>query len=157
MVDAGIDGFSESHVKTDMAGHGGSKGNLMSRYGQSKLSNILYTKGLAKYYPSITSVAIAPGRVKTDLLNGMYAAGNHRFYGWFQSFYDMTIGALSVEVGAYTQVWAATDPDKDHVKSGEMYYPVGKKNEGTPFSNNQESVERLWKFTMEELKGKGFL
>lgn len=156
-IDTATGGFSEALVKTDMASHRGTNGNLLSRYGQSKLANILHAKGLAEHYPAITSVAIAPGRVKTDLLNGLNANGNDRFYAWFQWFYDLIIGAHSVVVGAYTQVWAATDPERSHVQSGEMYFPVGKRDEGTKYSNDKELVERLWKFTTEELRSKGFL
>lgn len=38
-----------------------------TRYGQSKLANILFTKELARRYPAITSVAIHPGLILTDL------------------------------------------------------------------------------------------
>ena len=38
-----------------------------TRYGQSKLANILFTKELAKRYPSITSVSVHPGVIKTDV------------------------------------------------------------------------------------------
>ena len=37
------------------------------RYGHSKLANILFTKELASRYPDITSVAVHPGVIKTDL------------------------------------------------------------------------------------------
>lgn len=70
-------------------------GNMMSRYGLSKLANVLHARALAKHYPSITSVAIAPGRVKTGLLDSMYQEGNEKFYGLFQRFYDVVVGAKS--------------------------------------------------------------
>lgn len=38
-----------------------------ARYGQSKLANVLFTRELASRYPSITSVAVHPGVIKTDL------------------------------------------------------------------------------------------
>lgn len=38
-----------------------------TRYGQSKLANILFTRQLAKRYPKIRSVAIHPGSVATNL------------------------------------------------------------------------------------------
>lgn len=144
-------GFDEKLVKTDMASFGGSNGNMMSRYGQSKLANVLHAKALAKHYPTVTSVAIAPGRVKTGLLDSMYKEGNNKAYGYFQKVYDVVIGAKTPEVGAYTQVWAATDPDKGHVKSGAMYNPIGQEDAGTKFSMDENIVDRLWAFTETEL------
>jgi len=148
-------GFDENLVKTDMSSFGGSNGNMMSRYGQSKLANVLHAKGLAKHYPAITSVSIAPGRVKTGLLDGMYRDGRDRAYACFQRIYDVVVGAMTPEVGAYTQVWAATDA-KEHVKAGVMYNPVGKEDAGNKFSNDEKMVDRLWAFTESELKKHGY-
>jgi len=149
-------GFSETLVKTDMSTFGGTNGNMLSRYGQSKLANVLHAKALTKHYPTITSVAIAPGRVKTGLLDGMYKEGKNKAYAYFQSAYDVVIGARAPDVGAYTQVWAATDPDKEHVKSGGMYNPIGPEDAGTKFSNDEKVVDRLWDFTESELKRLGY-
>lgn len=149
-------GFDTQLVKTDMASFGGSNGNLMSRYGQSKLANVLHAKGLAKHFPAITSVAIAPGRVSTGLLDGMYNDGRDKFYAYFQKFYDLVIGAFTPYEGARTQVWAATEPKKEHIKSGEMYAPIGQADCGTKFSNDPNMVDKLWDFTEEELKRLGY-
>ncbi|KAK5089257.1 hypothetical protein LTR24_006401 [Lithohypha guttulata] len=148
-------GFDENLVKTDMASFSGSSGNMLSRYGQSKLANVLHAKALAKHYPTITSVAIAPGRVKTALLDGMYKDGRDKAYAYFQRVYDFVVGALTPEVGAYTQVWAATD-SKDHVKTGVMYNPVGKEDGGNKFSKDEKMVDRLWEFTESELQKLGY-
>ncbi|KAF2177174.1 NAD(P)-binding protein, partial [Zopfia rhizophila CBS 207.26] len=43
------------------------KKSTWARYGQSKLSNILFTRELAQRYPQITSVSIHPGVILTDL------------------------------------------------------------------------------------------
>lgn len=150
-------GFDEDLVKTDMATFKGSNGNLFSRYGQSKLANILHAKSLAKHYPTVTSVAIHPGRVKTGLLDAMYQAGSNKLYGWFQTFYDITVGAHSVADGALTQLWAAVETDKTRLENGKMYFPVGKKDPGTKFSNDDDLAEKLWNFTQLELQAKGFL
>ena len=42
-------------------------GSKWQRYGQSKLSNILYAKAMVKHYPQITSVSVHPGLVSTQL------------------------------------------------------------------------------------------
>lgn len=95
MADAKTGYIDEQLVKSDMSQFSGSNGNMLSRYGLSKLANVLHARALAKHYPSITSVAIAPGRVKTGLLDNMYKQGNERFYGYFQKFYDVVVGAKS--------------------------------------------------------------
>ncbi len=49
---------------TDMSSY-----STWTRYGQSKLANILFTTELSRVHPTITSVAIHPGGVATSLLN----------------------------------------------------------------------------------------
>lgn len=141
--------WDEKAIKTPMTSA------LMPRYGASKLANVLHARGLAKHYPSITSVSIAPGRVKTGLLDGMYASGSNRFYGYFQSFYDVAVGAKSPYEGAYTQVWAACETDQSRIENGAIYFPVGKKDPGTAATTDAE-VDRLWAFTEDELKKLGY-
>lgn len=41
------------------------------RYGHSKIANLYFTKGLAKRYPHIRSIAVHPGGVKTSLSKGV--------------------------------------------------------------------------------------
>jgi NAD(P)-dependent dehydrogenase (short-subunit alcohol dehydrogenase family) len=60
-------GLVLDQVKTDMK-EGFSTWEL---YGQSKLANVLFTKGLAARYPAIKSVAVHPGGVDTGLARGI--------------------------------------------------------------------------------------
>lgn len=149
-------GWDAELVKTDMASFGGKNGNLMSRYGQSKLANVLHAKGLAKHYPSLTAVAIAPGRVKTELLGEMMNSGRDRFYSWFQCAYDAVIGAHPVDVGAWTQVWAATESEKSRVKSGGIYFPIGVKDKESDFARDDKMVDAFWEWTEKELREEGY-
>lgn len=55
-------GLALDQMKTD----GGSLGT-MTRYGNSKLSNILFAKKLTQLYPSITSTSYHPGLVATEI------------------------------------------------------------------------------------------
>lgn len=41
------------------------------RYGQSKLAQVLYTNQLAQKYPKLSSIAIHPGVVGTDLVSSL--------------------------------------------------------------------------------------
>src|SRR5256885_279465 len=55
-------GFIPEACATNMARY-----NTFTRYGQSKLANILFTNELARRYPAITSVSIHPGGIMTGL------------------------------------------------------------------------------------------
>jgi NAD(P)-dependent dehydrogenase (short-subunit alcohol dehydrogenase family) len=113
-------------------------------YGQSKLANLLYAGELAKRYPGITSVAVHPGFIKTDL---------HVNEGFLdrQVVKMMADKWLDQEEGAYTQTWAATTA-KANLTSGAYYEPVGVKTaprnkQGT----DRDLAKRLWDWTEKEL------
>ncbi|RYO89308.1 hypothetical protein DL764_008602 [Monosporascus ibericus] len=61
-------------AKTDMDPLG-----RWGRYGHSKLVNIYFTKGLAKHYPQIKSVAVHPGGANTGLADGVTGSGSKLF------------------------------------------------------------------------------
>lgn len=141
-------GIDFSQLKTDMA-----SSFTMTRYGQSKLANILFIKGLAKQYPNITAVSVHPGIVNTDLyqsmstwsiLGGAVDMVRRRFY-------------TSVQDGAKNQLWACVarrgTEAKGEVESGEYYTPVGVQGQGSRFANDEELAEKLWVWTEAELEG----
>jgi NAD(P)-dependent dehydrogenase (short-subunit alcohol dehydrogenase family) len=115
------------------------------RYGQSKLANLLYPTELARRYPSITSVAVHPGFIKTELHSK-------------ESFVDRQIvnavsGGkwISVEEGPYTQTWAATTP-KGNLANGAYYEPMGvKTTPTTSLGRDRELAKRLWEWTEKAL------
>lgn len=127
--------------------------NPWFRYGNSKLANILYSKGLAKRYPQITSVAVHPGIIYTDL----YAPASQNFI------LRMGIGAASLfmtrlDQGAWNQLWATTIP-KNELQNGAYYTPVGNVNKGSLFfgyASNEKMADELWDWTEEEFKKRGF-
>nr|OQO29933.1 hypothetical protein B0A51_02929 [Rachicladosporium sp. CCFEE 5018] len=118
-----------------------------SRYGQSKLANILFAKKLALLYPSIVAVSIHPGVVRTEV--GDKADVPWIVYWIWDNFWWLF--AVEVEVGTKTQLWAGTG---ESVASGKFYVPFGKElkfwgTEGT------ELMDELWRWTEEELKENG--
>jgi NAD(P)-dependent dehydrogenase (short-subunit alcohol dehydrogenase family) len=127
--------------------------NPVFRYGNSKLANILYSRGLAKRYPQITSVAVHPGVIYTDL----YAPASQNFI------VRMGIGASSVfwtgiDKGAWNQLWASTIP-KANLKNGAYYTPVGNISQGSwlfGYASNEQMADELWDWTKEEFKKHGF-
>ncbi|KAK6435615.1 hypothetical protein LTR95_008202 [Oleoguttula sp. CCFEE 5521] len=118
-----------------------------SRYGQSKLANILFAKKLALLYPSIIAASLHPGVVRTEV-------GDKADVPWivhwvWDNFWWLF--AVTVEVGAKTQIWAGTG---EGVASGTFYVPFGKEMKfwGT---ERTELMEELWTWTEEELKERG--
>ena len=95
-------------------------------------------------------------RGKTDLLDNMYRDGRDKFYAYFQRVYDVVIGAHDVDVGVYSQLWAATEPKKERLASGGVYFPVGKKDCESKFAKDDGTVDSLWQWTEKELAKKGY-
>lgn len=116
-----------------------------TRYGQSKLANILFARQLAKLYSQFTVAAIHPGAVRTNLIAG--ATG---------SFIARVAGGIAnrlltpVDQGVKNQLWASVSKD---VKTGEYYEPVGVPDRSTALGKNDELAKKLWDWTEKELEG----
>lgn len=122
-----------------------------ARYGQSKLANVYYTQQLAKRYPAIKCVAVHPGSVSTGLSVGMKNSYGS-WIAWPIKFFSIFL-TVSVQQGTLNQLWAATSP---LAKSGHFYYPVAKDFPGSAQVRDEKLSERLWEWTEEELKKKGY-
>jgi NAD(P)-dependent dehydrogenase (short-subunit alcohol dehydrogenase family) len=129
--------------------------NRVAAYGQSKLSNLLFTYELqrrlaAKDEPTI-AVAAHPGLSNTELMRHVPGSG---LPGFRQVFGLVT---NSPEIGALATLRAATDPD---VIGGQYYGPDGfrelrghpKLVESSRQSHDQDVQGRLWSVS-EELTG----
>jgi NAD(P)-dependent dehydrogenase (short-subunit alcohol dehydrogenase family) len=151
-------GFIPETCTTDMADY-----NTFSRYGQSKLANILFTNELARRYPAITSVSIHPGGVMTGLATSFTEA-----HPWL-SFFLMPVWKMTAtqpSVGAYNQTWASVAPvdgkagtGKEGVKAvkqGGYYVPVAKNGSMSQFAKDGELARKLWEWTEGELKKHGY-
>jgi NAD(P)-dependent dehydrogenase (short-subunit alcohol dehydrogenase family) len=131
-------------VKTDMAS------NLTwVRYGQSKLANILFTRELARRYPTIKSMALHPGGINTGLSQPFQDA--HPWLSWLDRPIRMLL--TSVQDGALTQLFAATSPK---AKSGQYYVPVAKESSGSTYSQDPKLAAELWEWTEAELTRLGY-
>jgi retinol dehydrogenase-12 len=117
----------------------------LTKYGVSKLANILHVKQLAKRYPSIKSVAIHPGMVNTGLQTTMRRSFMlARMIMPIVSYFS----AVGLEQGVLNQLWGATSPEAE---SGQYYEPVGVGGKGSLLTENGELAEKLWGWTEEEL------
>ena len=119
---------------------------LFTTYSQSKLANILFTKELARRYPSILSLAINPGIVRTDVTRNMSAFlqyGNAMF-GFLVQCYQKT-----PTEGAYSSVWGATIPTTVELllpPSGSFIY--NSKPEPThEYCQNEHAARQLWEWS----------
>ncbi|KIW09601.1 uncharacterized protein PV09_00470 [Verruconis gallopava] len=120
-------------------------------YGQSKLANILHAKALATRYPDITSVAVHPGLIKTDL----YGSVKRSF--WLVRVVLTSVGSLvlsGVEFGALNQLWAATAP-REMVFNGTYYMPVGKRMGAHKYAKDNQLANKLFDWTEAEFAKHG--
>jgi len=122
------------------------------RYGCAKLANILHARGLASHYPSITSVSLHPGVIKTELYATTQRDNMIIRYGL------ATVGGLfmkTVPEGTKNQLWACTAP-KEEVREGYYYKPVGSNGAGSGWAKDTKNVDELWEWTEKELAKHGF-
>jgi len=140
-------GIEFSSLKTTQDGLGPLyQPSNFTRYGQSKLANLLYAKQLALRHPQLLSVSVHPGFVKTDMVAGA-------------SLKDRAIVAMAskgnwtkVEDGPYNQTWAAT-AERERLRNGAYYEPIGLDVKGsTKWVDDKVLGERLWTWTEGELE-----
>ena len=139
-------GIDFATLRTSQADLGGMiPGAKWSRYGQSKLANLLYPQSLAKKYPEITCVSVHPGYVMTDLFS-------HVSFMTKLPVLIMAAGkTVSVEEGPYNQLWAATVPVAK-LKDGEYYEPIGVVGKRTTKqAKDMKLSDQLWDWTEQAL------
>lgn len=137
-------GLALDEAKTDMASF-----HTATRYGHTKLANILFSQKVAQLYPSITSVSLHPGFVATEINTGK-GGGSY----WLSLFIRNIVGwvGLSVADGTKTQLWASVAPE---VESGKYYVPIGVAKPGSKWAQDETKREELWQWTEKELKAHG--
>lgn len=120
----------------------GGLGASWTRYGQSKVASILYAQELARKYSQITSAAVHPGVIYTNLTDQL-SLGHRLFVR------ATTIGTMTtVEKGAYNTLWAST---AKNVLSGGFYEPVGKTGRTDAVTTDRKLQEQLWEWTEKEI------
>ncbi|KAK5122611.1 hypothetical protein LTR85_003874 [Meristemomyces frigidus] len=120
----------------------------MTRYGHSKLANILFARKLAQLYPSITTTSTHPGLVKSAIWGRMDGPA---WQSWLFAPLVYLTGVTTAE-GAKTQLWAAT---ANGVETGKYYEPIGKATYGSENANSQELTDELWEWTRKEVAKHG--
>ncbi|KAH6618450.1 retinol dehydrogenase 12 [Boeremia exigua] len=127
------------------------------RYGQSKLSNLLFARELAERHPQITSVSIHPGVIFTDLFSSVRANVFLKAGLWI---YGLLFPLLpghyrSTAGGAMNQTWAAI-ADKSELVNGAYYKPVGVESKGSANAKDRGLQKKLWEWTEAEFEKHGY-
>lgn len=134
------------------------KGGLWSRYGQSKLGNILHAEYLNSLYGpngsekeqgEIWTAAVHPGNVYTDLNR------NARFLGRLSPMVAALLNATGVyitpEQGAYTSLFCAASEEFRKEESGKYFIPLGKEKLPSKYALDEKLAVKLWEWTEEEM------
>jgi NAD(P)-dependent dehydrogenase (short-subunit alcohol dehydrogenase family) len=127
--------------------HGDGTG-IWTRYGRSKIANILFTKALAKRLEGekIYVNAVHPGHVDTELVRGPAEA-----YGkWLNPVmaFGAKLFAASPATGALTQIYLATSPEIEEKDYRGLYFvPTAKEAQPSADALNAELAEKLWKYS----------
>ncbi|EXJ76258.1 uncharacterized protein A1O5_00766 [Cladophialophora psammophila CBS 110553] len=134
------------------------KGGPWSRYGSSKLANILHAKELNRRYGGsergcIWTASLHPGTVDTKLSTG--ATGS----SFFQVILPILkfFGAYSkVDTAAYTSLYAVASDEFTQNLSGEYLQPVTKLGKASKQANDPKLAKDLWSWTLAEMSVRGF-
>ncbi|KAL2918517.1 hypothetical protein HK105_201937 [Polyrhizophydium stewartii] len=128
--------------------------NAWTRYGQSKLANILFARGLDKRFGSkgIFANSLHPGVVYTELTRGpkdLYGfTGLFSFMGSIMSFGEWLI-SLSPKDGALTQIFLAASNDVvDKNIRAKYFVPFAKETDDvSKYAVDDELADRLWEWS----------
>lgn len=127
------------------------------RYGNSKLSNVLFARELADRHPQVTSVSLHPGVIFTDLYVHLQTNIFMRAGLWIASFFTPLLPGFygSSKGGALNSAWCATT-SKENLVNGAYYKPVGVESAGSKFSRDKGLQKKLAEFTDAELAKHGY-
>lgn len=114
----------------------------MPAYAQSKLANVLFTKGLAKRFPKITTNALHPGVVGTG-----FGDGDVKWY--FKMIWKMMKPFLiTPEKGAATSIFLASSPK---VTVSGKYFDKSKEKQPSKYADDTALVDKLWEYSQQAI------
>ncbi|KAF9143108.1 hypothetical protein BGX30_001301 [Mortierella sp. GBA39] len=124
----------------------------VTRYGRSKLANVLFTKALARRLSSeqVYINACHPGVVATSLVR----QEGTTFTEWIGAMVMRAVGSTA-EKGALSQLYLATSPEvEEQDLRGRYFVPVAKEAKPASLARNEELQEKLWTFSEELVREK---
>lgn len=112
----------------------------IGQYSQTKLANILYTKELARRYPTLSVYAVHPGIVRTNVTSNMiwYLRLPNDIFSWYVAALQKTPAQ-----GAYSSVYCAASPLELLPKSGSVIHNC-KSHKTTDAAESRVDAQRLW-------------
>jgi NAD(P)-dependent dehydrogenase (short-subunit alcohol dehydrogenase family) len=122
-----------------------------SRYGQSKLANILFARELNKRYGTeIYCNSVHPGVVRTELGRGIEQSMGSILSTLMTPIMKLfsLVVQISAEDGALTSLYCATSPDIVEKNIKDKYFvPFAHEEEPLSISRDDVLSEKLWDFT----------
>lgn len=125
-----------------------SKSITWTRYGRSKLANVLFGKALARRLADTqVFVNIAhPGVVNTELTRHSSASFGGFVSRLVQIFTFLV--AMKPATGALTQLYLATSPEiANRNIRGQYFVPTAHAIQPSPYGRDEKLQEKLWTFT----------
>ncbi len=116
--------------------------NAMGTYGDGKLANILFTRGLAKRLKNATAYCLHPGVVNTNFA-AKFSGGLKYLFLIAKPF------MISAEQGAATTIYLATTDFKNLKNHNGGYFDKSKPKATMNRDVNDANVEMLWKKSTE--------
>eukprot|EP01118_Nematostelium_gracile_P005711 TRINITY_DN1813_c0_g1_i4.p1 TRINITY_DN1813_c0_g1~~TRINITY_DN1813_c0_g1_i4.p1 ORF type:complete len:324 (+),score=90.53 TRINITY_DN1813_c0_g1_i4:36-974(+) len=125
-----------------------------TRYGQSKLGNILLTNALTERYKDkgLYSLSLHPGVIKTNLFETTAMSKDNKFLAGILNMLGNPF-MMTPENGALNQLYAATSPEVVSLKlNGAYLTPVGNKSNASSYGRDAKLADRMWQYLEEEMK-----
>ncbi|PVH76850.1 NAD(P)-binding protein [Cadophora sp. DSE1049] len=123
------------------------------KYGQSKLANILHAKALNGRYKDkgIWTASLHPGIVDT-------CGGFPSYLRSLSCFFLRAVGFLiKADEGSWTHLFALASDKFIADLSGAYLEPLVKTGNTSPDGERRDLAEKLWNWTEETMRGKGFI
>ncbi|KAL3463667.1 hypothetical protein BJX64DRAFT_256691 [Aspergillus heterothallicus] len=133
------------------------RGSPFSRYGMSKLANILHAKQLDKLFGPKGSETASSGRgpIWTAAVHPGHLDTNLNKQTTYPKVVYMVLKAFGVyshpREGAYNSLFAVASSDFKESDCGEYFVPGQKRKQASKLAQDMDLAQRLWDWTREEM------
>ncbi|KAF9114576.1 hypothetical protein BGX27_010459 [Mortierella sp. AM989] len=127
--------------------------NMMVRYGQSKLANVLFGKALARRLRNdqVWVNIVHPGCVDTQIKKEMLRSDNKAFHTFSRMWLQL---AYTARDGALTPLYCATSPEIEQKNiRGKYFIPIANELRPNPISESVDLQEELWTYSEKAARG----
>ncbi|KAL4966448.1 uncharacterized protein BDV14DRAFT_198902 [Aspergillus stella-maris] len=137
------------------------KGGIWSRYGMSKLGNILHAKQLNKLYGPAGSEAESKGPIWIAAVHPGHLDTNLNRQTALPKCFNTVLKAVGAyshaREGAYNSLFAVASMEFRESDSGGYFVPGQKRKTPSKAAMDMELARRLWEWTEREMRDRGFL